>query len=490
MVKMPEKEDWDLSSIIDLISSLSVPEDVHLVTDIQTWRFKDLHDAPLSEIQEEKDESRLGNFDEIWKLLELPRDTPPPKVNPSLKVDPCIFSGPEDIHVTGDDSSNDNSNAKAVRWRDEAEGADLEDNDQQEGPNLSFNGSGLTKSQRKKQRRKLQKERENEANCTAHLSASGVQSDSISDTDDNNQHNVLNSITNNSGLTVAQQRKQRRKFQKACKYEALSMAQLAASGIQSDNVADTEDNNQQDGLNSTTNGPGLTKPHKKKQRKKLEKEAKYEALCAAQLSASGFQSDSAVERQSKTRRALIQQITNGTPAQGQFAPHSENLSRAFEENCRRNGIAVANSPSPLVRTQSAPIISAVPPTTGSREVNLSVAATKKATLLSKLKAQFVEERPFLENLTVLQHSLTGNDAPAEGIHVFIDISNVGSLQLSSRSASNLLDPHRLPRRSQTRPRALHTHSLTPPNPLLPQSLPGPRARPPHRQTRSRRLRQH
>ncbi|MCJ1381912.1 hypothetical protein MMC17_005024 [Xylographa soralifera] len=473
MVKLSEKEDWDLSPIINLISSLSVPKDVHLVTDVQSRRSEDLNDASLSELPAEEEDPHLGNFNEIWELLGVPPDDPPPKVNPSLKVDPHIFSGPKVVHVTGngssnynsnanetieeifeclglprdppqinvnpslkadphifsgpksvhvtgiesnnynsnvnetieeifeclglprdtpppkvipslkadphissglkafhitgDDSSNDISNAKGVRWRDEAEGADLEDNDQQEALNSIPNDSGLTRSQKRKQKRKLQKEQTKKASCTAQVSASGIPSDSISDTEDNDQHDGSNLMNNDSSLTKSQLKKQRRKLQKA---------------------------------------------------------RKYEALCTAQLSASGIQSDSTVERQSKTRRALIQQITNITPAQVHSRKLPENLSQAFVENCRRNGIVVGNDSFALIRTQSAPIISAVPPTISSHEVNLSVAATKKAALLSKLKAQFVDEKLFLENLAVLQYTTNGNEASVEGIHVFVDISNI------------------------------------------------------------------
>ena len=428
MVELLEKEEWDLSPIINLINSLSASDDVHLATDVQSCHSKDIHYAPLSKVQDEE-KSYLGNFDVIWKFLGQPCDVAPPKINPSLKIDPYIFSGPADIQVIGDDSNNDNSNAKAVRWRDEAEGADLEDNDQLDGPNPLINGSSLTKSQKKRQRQKLQKDRKDKANCTAQLFASGVQSDSISDTENNDQHDGQNLMTNNSGLTVLQQRKQRRKLKRRLKSAALCTAQLSASGIQSDSVADTEDNAQQDGQYITINGLLLKMPHKKKERKRLQKEGKYEALGTAQLSASGIQSDSTVEQQSKTRRALIQQITNSTPARVHSTPLSEDLSQAFVRNCRRNGIAVGNNTFPLIRTQSVPIISAVPPTISFREVNLLVAATKKGNLLLKLKAQFADERPFLENLAVVEHITTGNEVSVNGIHVFVDISNVGSLQI-------------------------------------------------------------
>ncbi|MCJ1282791.1 hypothetical protein MMC26_002117 [Xylographa opegraphella] len=423
MVDLLEKEEWDLSPIINLINSLSAPDDVHLVTDVRSRRFNDSHYAPPSELQK-ADNPYLGNFDDIWKFLGQPCDVEAPKINPSLKVDPYIFSGPEDIHVTGDESSNDNGNAKAVRWRDETVGADLEDNDQHDRLNSITNNSGLSKSQQKRQRRKLRKELKDEAGCTTQPSASVVQSAGISDKEDNEQHDGPSLTANNSGLTLYQLRKQRRKvLRKRSKYEALVAAQLSASGIQSDNIADTEDNGQQDGFDAVTNVPGSTQIQTKKERKRLEREAKYEALGAAPLSTSGIQSDSTVEQQSMTRRALIQQITNSTPAYGLSAPLSANLSRAFLENCRRNGITVGNSPYPLVRTQSAPSIPAVPQET-SREVNLSVAATKKAILLSKLKAQFVDERPLLENLAVLQHTMNGHETSVEGIHVFVDISNI------------------------------------------------------------------
>ncbi|MCJ1392407.1 hypothetical protein MMC18_005274 [Xylographa bjoerkii] len=309
MWNLYEKQNWDFSPVINLIYSLSVPENIHLVTNLQQQCSETFHDDLLPELQEGKN-SGLGDFDEIWKFLGQPRDVAPPTVNTLLKVDPYAFSGPEDIHVTGDDSSNENSNAKAVRWRDEAEGADLEDNDQQDGIDSIANNSHLTKNQRKKQRRRLQKEQESEA------------------------------------------------------------------------------------------------------------------LCTAQLPASGNQSDSTVERQSKTRRALIQQITNGTPVQGYTGTPSKNSPQVFVENCVRNGIVVGNSPFPLIRTQSAPSISAVPRGITIDEANLAVAATRKTNLLSKLKAQFVNEGHFLDNLSGLRDTTSSTELAVEGIHVFVDMSNI------------------------------------------------------------------
>ncbi|MCJ1404081.1 hypothetical protein MMC11_007306 [Xylographa trunciseda] len=309
MWKLCETESWDLSAVINLIHSLSVPKDEPLVPNLQRLRSKSLHYAPLPELQEGKDSS-LGNFDEIWEFLGQPRDVPPPMVNGSLQVDPYVFSGPEEVHVTADDSGNDNANAKAVRWRDEAEGADLEDNDQQ------------------------------------------------------------------------------------------------------------------DGLDATTTGPRLTKTQRKKQRRRLQKEQEGEAFSTAQLPVSGNQSDSVVEQQSRTRRALIQQITNAFPAQGRFGINSRESSHAFVENRGPNGIFVGNGPFPFIRAQSAPSIPAVQPVPNLNEVNLAVAATKKAILLSKLKAQFFAERPFLENLSISQHTTNGTEASVKGIHVFVDISNI------------------------------------------------------------------
>ena len=415
MVEMLEKEVWDLSPILNLINALGASEDKYALTDIHDLSFEDFDYAPFSELQEEE-KSYLGNFDDVWKFLGQPCDVAPPKINSSLKVDPYIFTGPEEFHVTGDESSNDNSIAKAVRWRDEAEGADLEDNDQQDELNLITKDPGLTKSQKKKKTRGLQKELSNGFPRTVQLSGSPVQLYSISDSEQNNRHD---------GLNAASRRKQKRKLEKARTREALLKDLLSACGNQSDGNGDTEDNDQQDGQRLVAKIPGSTKTQKKRERKRLEKESKYKAPCAAQPFASGIQSDSTTELQSKTRKALIQQITIGTPAYGHSTPLSENLSQAFVENCLRNRISVANSPLPLIRTRSAPIISAAPPTISPYEVNLSVAAIKKAALMSKLKAQFVDERPFLENLAVLQYSSNGSGASTEGIHVFVDISNVG-----------------------------------------------------------------
>ena len=58
------------------------------------------------------------------------------------------------------------------------------------------------------------------------------------------------------------------------------------------------------------------------------------------------------------------------------------------------------------------------------ESALEVAAAKKRKLISLLHDNFVDDRQYLNNLSFTQISTNSTDAVAEGIHVFVDASNV------------------------------------------------------------------
>ena len=52
-------------------------------------------------------------------------------------------------------------------------------------------------------------------------------------------------------------------------------------------------------------------------------------------------------------------------------------------------------------------------------------STRKTTLINKLREQFVNDRPYLENIGLISLSGTGSLFTDIGVHVFVDASNVG-----------------------------------------------------------------
>ena len=138
---------WDLSAVIDLIHSLSSSEIKHTGHDFPRHDDpKAVPDTTDDKLLDDHD-SKLGDFNEIWKYLGQPLDVPPPIVTLEPEA--------KEIEFTNGIGNGEVTNGKLVRWRDEVEGADLEDNDEiEDGHALT----GLTKAQRKKARMKQRRE--------------------------------------------------------------------------------------------------------------------------------------------------------------------------------------------------------------------------------------------------------------------------------------------------------------------------------------------
>ena len=153
------KEGWDLTPAIDLIYSLSIKHEEN----VPKAFFEPSSDA-VSQISASNGRTtHLGNFDKIWQFLGQPLDTPPPE----LALDPAART----VGLPQDQGSQIDTPLKAVKWRDEVEGADLADDDDP----LAY----LTKSQRKKARRKLRRR----ALAAAPINGAAIPSDSEGDSD-------------------------------------------------------------------------------------------------------------------------------------------------------------------------------------------------------------------------------------------------------------------------------------------------------------------
>lgn len=133
--------DWDLTVVIDLIYTLSASKDKRSNPYFPQSVYTSKPTTPVRE--NDNKEHQLGNFDRLWQFLGQPLDVPPPTVVPLSDSDE--EANPEE------DSNLEIVNGKGVRWRDEVEGADLEDNDEIGDTDGLVE---LSKAQRKKERRR------------------------------------------------------------------------------------------------------------------------------------------------------------------------------------------------------------------------------------------------------------------------------------------------------------------------------------------------
>ena len=325
---MPMKEEsgsWDFTLVIELIYSLSATRDDTRVDQVPRQKLVESPSA-LPHNEPNNGVYQLGNFDSLWRFLGQPLNVPPPKVTPLLKSAQGDADNHEDIF-----------SCKGVKWRDEIQGADLEDDDEIV-PAL----------------------------------------------------NVMGAIHNNVlGLTKAQRKKGRRRQRRALE---------AKLGLQTNTVLTSSDNDESD--------------------------KEY------------------VMRQSDDRKAVIHELLHSSPlkqdeqhiGKDPFVSNPCLLQTTSVMAAVKNGWPVSD---PFVTTYHAlPIIRKTP-----EQQALEQAASRKATLMKLLYERFVDERQFLGNLNILQHALIGNGGVFDGIHVFVDASNVSMQAVGYRIS--LLTENRL-----------------------------------------------
>ena len=282
MLSKDDHESWDLSPVIDLLYSLSASSEVVQLREVE---------QPVTLIDDDRVPS-LGNFDKIWTFLGQPLDVPPPQVIPLIR------NG--DHPLTEEFSNLDNDNGvKEVKWRDEVEGADLEDNTETD---LEAGIAHLTKTQRKKIRRRRRQELEIQSQAHLQVPSSLIDNDSESD------------------IQAAPMTPDRKAIIHSILYGSLPEPRAAKS--------------------PATNGHIVTG---------------YEA----------WLSSPTILRRSSTK--------------------------------------VAN---PIGKE------------------NLAVASAKKQKLMKMLHEKFVDERQFLDSISVVRHNGINDLAITEGIHVFVDSSNI------------------------------------------------------------------
>lgn len=302
------EEEWDFTPVIDLIYSLSAGHEDAARKWVSPPETPERPSTPIASTGLEDIKSQLGNFDKLWKFLGQPQNIPPPCVplgrTSALNVDLQNNNSPKEIllHST--------SPPKGVRWRDELEGADLEENDER-----GYDFVERTKAQKKKERKNELKRKQQEVSYRTSGRSTFLQS-----------------------------------------------------------ASDAESDNELQNL-----------------------------------------------RHSPDRRAIIQEILNGTPAKSHRAnsPSPPSSRSPPKDSQTLNGHVDWPISKPFTTNISQGLFAS------SEQTNLALAAARKSKLLAKLNAKFLNERQFLSNTSFTQH-LDGesNDGALEGVHVFVDASNV------------------------------------------------------------------
>ena len=238
--------------------------------------------------------------------------------------------------------------------------------------------------------------------------------------------------------------------------------------IECANLADNDENFRAPDLSQ------LTKQQRKKARRKQRQE-EQEALAGRLMNRKALPSGSEDElgkdvQEPKTpdRSGVIYQILHGTPPpNGTGRLRSGKLFRNQDPDDAGALPATASASAKEVIQILKPV----------RESTLEVAAAKKKKLMSMLNEKFIDDRQYLSNLSFTANIASGTDAPAEGIHVFVDASNVGDIHPAPATLSPLTnirtDNDRFPRRPQIGSWPTHRPSHPPPTPLLPQPFPNP-----------------
>lgn len=181
------------------------------------------------------------------------------------------------------------------------------------------------------------------------------------------------------------------------------------------NLADNDEGN------SILDLSKLTKQQRKKARRK-QRQAERGALSAQPTNRkflpSGSEDDSAKEVQVEKhvdRSAVIYQFLHGTP------PPIDTGRLRSGKLFRTQAPGDAGTVPPLASYPAKQVLQILKPV---KESALEDAAAKKKKLMSMLNENFIDDRQYLSNLSFTQNVSNGIDAAAEGIHVFVDASNV------------------------------------------------------------------
>ncbi|KAL8937337.1 MAG: hypothetical protein Q9216_004472 [Gyalolechia sp. 2 TL-2023] len=167
---------------------------------------------------------------------------------------------------------------------------------------------------------------------------------------------------------------------------------------------------------------GLTKQQRKKLRRKERKAAHDEKGHRLKLSTSSSDNESEVEPQTPKhfvdRREILHQFIHGsvkTPDGGSPAASKNSTGRAvLPIDVAAWPVAAPHLSNPFPKYRSNP--------TG--QTSIVAAAAKKERLMRKLKERFIDDQPFLTSMSMRTFTSRDNTGLKEGIHVFVDASNI------------------------------------------------------------------
>ena len=181
---------------------------------------------------------------------------------------------------------------------------------------------------------------------------------------------------------------------------------------------------------------GRTRSQRKKARRQVRKREKSEhkkALEGSEAAASTSEIESEkeiipVEQSASKRRALINEIIHG------FTPKAENVVPNFttpvkQSDPTKSVYSSSPLPYPIAKPQTPPSflnkrsISAPAPSSSASNA-FAQTASKKASLLTKLSRTFSSDLPYLSSISLVHPPLDENPNLANGVHVFVDVSNI------------------------------------------------------------------
>ena len=171
-----------------------------------------------------------------------------------------------------------------------------------------------------------------------------------------------------------------------------------------------------DEIDDSQDFAGLTKTQRKRSGRKRRRQAEVDGVATGKVLLNGSENESEKDIQpprTPDTKGIIYQIPHGS------APKIE-PGRLHSGKSFRAGLPIdppAASPHPVKEKMT---ILKSPP----RESAYAAAAAKKARLMTMLNETFIAERPYLSNISFIQQ-VSNTNITGEGIHVFVDASNVG-----------------------------------------------------------------
>ncbi|KAL8735522.1 MAG: hypothetical protein Q9166_000690 [cf. Caloplaca sp. 2 TL-2023] len=188
---------------------------------------------------------------------------------------------------------------------------------------------------------------------------------------------------------------------------------------------------------------GLTKTQRKKWRRKQRKAAFEEEAPLEIPPTSSSENESKAEprtpKRSLDRRAVIQQILQTSPKT------PLNGSPAVGETSSRSSLPIDIAAWPAAN-----------PRATAQRAALAAAAAKKERLIRKVKERFTDDRQFITNATMVPFTVADNAGTREGIHVFVDASNI---MIGFHDSLKLLRGLTLQSRIRRQPLSFHNLSL-------------------------------